>query len=112
MRYIVTGADGQLGGRVAANMLNEVSGDQLIFTCPDLSRLRPERVKIWKEKGVTIKEANYDNKDQMIETFKGGDRIYFVSGVIIGVNFHIISDWINHNKSDEKGSNNAKIVAC
>lgn len=29
-----------------------------------------------------------------------------------GVNFHIISDWINHNKSDEKGSNNAKIVAC
>jgi hypothetical protein len=28
------------------------------------------------------------------------------------VNFHIISDWINHNKSDEKGSNNAKIVAC
>lgn len=84
MRYIVTGADGQLGGRVAANILNEVSGDQLIFTCPDLNRLRPERVKIWEEKGVAIREANYDNKDQMIEAFKGGDRIYFVSGVIIG----------------------------
>ncbi|AJA48821.1 hypothetical protein CPAST_c27540 [Clostridium pasteurianum DSM 525 = ATCC 6013] len=35
MRYIVTGADGQLGGRVSSNMLNEVSGDQLIFTCPE-----------------------------------------------------------------------------
>ncbi|AFA48482.1 ATP-binding protein [Acetobacterium woodii] len=29
-----------------------------------------------------------------------------------GVNFHIISDWINHNKSDEKEPNNAKIMAC
>jgi len=28
------------------------------------------------------------------------------------VNFHIISDWINHNKSDEKERNNAKIMAC
>jgi len=34
MGYIVAGADGQLGGRVATNMLNEVSGEQLIFTCP------------------------------------------------------------------------------
>jgi len=84
MRYIVTGADGQLGGRVAANMLNEVAGEQLIFTCPDLKRLRKERVDIWKEKGVTIREANYDNKEQIIEAFKGGDRIYMVSGVIIG----------------------------
>ncbi|AFA46945.1 tyrosine-type recombinase/integrase [Acetobacterium woodii] len=30
----------------------------------------------------------------------------------LGVNFHIISDWINHNKSDEKEPNNAKIMAC
>lgn len=47
MRYIVTGADGQLGGRVAANMLNEVAGDQLIFTCPDKSRLSEKRVEDW-----------------------------------------------------------------
>ncbi|MBC3797620.1 NmrA family NAD(P)-binding protein [Acetobacterium tundrae] len=84
MRYIVTGADGQLGGRVASNMLKEVSGDQLIFTCPDLNRLRPERTKDWEEKDVIIKEANYDDKAQMTEAFKGGDRIYIVSGVIIG----------------------------
>lgn len=84
MRYIVTGADGQLGGRVASNMLKEVPGEQLIFTCPDLKRLRPERLKVWEEQGVTLKEANYDNKEQMIEAFKGGDRIYMVSGVVIG----------------------------
>jgi len=84
MRYIVTGTDGQLGGRVAANMLNEVSGEQLIFTCPILSRLPKEKIEAWEKQGVTVKEANYDNKAQMIEAFKGGDRIYIVSGVIIG----------------------------
>ena len=84
MRYIVTGADGQLGGRVAANMLNEVAGDQLIFTCPDKSRLSEKRVEDWTKQGVTVREANYDNKEQMIEAFKGGDRLYMVSGVVIG----------------------------
>jgi NAD(P)H dehydrogenase (quinone) len=39
MRYIVTGADGQLGRRVAEDMLGEVPGEQLIFTCPVISRL-------------------------------------------------------------------------
>ena len=34
MRYIVTGCDGKLGGRVAENMLKEVQPSELIFTCP------------------------------------------------------------------------------
>lgn len=84
MRYIVTGSDGQLGGRVAANMLKEVSGDQLIFTCPMISRLPEEKLEDWKSRGVEVREANYDDKNQMIEAFKGGDRIYFVSGILNG----------------------------
>lgn len=31
MRYIVTGCDGQLGGRVAENMIKEVAGTDLIL---------------------------------------------------------------------------------
>ena len=84
MRYIVTGADGQLGGRVAENMLHEVSGEQLIFTCPKLKRLSKEKVEAWEKQGVTIREANYDNKEQMIEAFTGGNRIYVVSSIING----------------------------
>ncbi|SDZ20169.1 NAD(P)H dehydrogenase (quinone) [Evansella caseinilytica] len=84
MRYIVTGADGQLGGRVAANMLKKVSGDQLIFTSPNISRIAPEALKAWKEQGVTVREADYNDKKQMTEAFRGGDRIYIVSGVVIG----------------------------
>ncbi len=84
MRYIVTGADGQLGGRVANNMLNQVSGEQLIFTCPAVNRLAEEKLSLWKSQGVSIREANYDNKAQMIDSFKGGDRIWIVSGVLNG----------------------------
>jgi NAD(P)H dehydrogenase (quinone) len=84
MRYIVTGCDGQLAGRVAINMLNEVSGNQLIFTSPDLARLSKEKLKAWEEQGISVKEANYDNKEGMIKAFSGGDRIYFVSSIING----------------------------
>ena len=84
MRYIVTGCDGQLGGRVAKNMFKEVPGEQLIFTCPDLNRIDPERRKLWEEAGVSLRQANYDDKEGMVEAFSGGDRIYFVSSIING----------------------------
>lgn len=45
MRYIVTGCDGLLGGRVAENMIKEVAGTDHIFTCPDLSRLPRQKKK-------------------------------------------------------------------
>jgi NAD(P)H dehydrogenase (quinone) len=84
MKYIVTGVDGQLGGRVAANMLTEVAGEQLIFTCPDLRRVPKERLVYWEFMGVAVQEANYSNREQMTQAFRGGNRIYIVSGVIIG----------------------------
>lgn len=84
MKYIITGCNGDLGGRVAANMLSEVSGDQLIFTCSDLSRVAPEKLKAWQDKGVSVRQANYDNVEEMAEAFKGGNRIYIVSGTTIG----------------------------
>lgn len=84
MKYIVTGCDGQLGSRVAENMLKLEDPSNLIFTCPDLSRLNPERKQRWESLGVTIRQANYDNKDEMIEAFRGGNRIYVVSAVLNG----------------------------
>ncbi len=44
MKYIVTGCDGQLGGRVAANMIKEVPGQDLIFTY-----MWEENVTNWKQ---------------------------------------------------------------
>lgn len=84
MKYLVTGADGKLAGRVAENMLKEVSGKDLIFTCPNVARLSEEKKKEWIEKGVEIREANYDNEEQMTEAFYGADRLFFISSIING----------------------------
>lgn len=84
MRYIITGADGQLGGRVANNMLNQVSDEQLIFTCPFPERLPKEKKENWETQGVALRVANYDNKAQMIEAFAGAERMFMVSGVLNG----------------------------
>lgn len=84
MKYLVTGADGKLAGRVADNMLSEVGGTELIFTCPNLQRLSSEKRRKWEEQGVEVLEANYDREEQMEQAFRGADRIFFISSIING----------------------------
>lgn len=84
MRYIVTGADGQLAGRVAENMLNQVDGSQLTFTCYKLNRVPADKKDRWTKAGVRIVEANYDDPESLEKAFKGGDRLYLVSGLAVG----------------------------
>lgn len=84
MKYIITGVDGKLGGRVAELMLSETEASNLIFTCPNLTWLNQEKKEKWLKLGVSIKQANYDNVEEMKEAFKGGERIFIVSAVTIG----------------------------
>ncbi|KXT79652.1 NmrA family NAD(P)-binding protein [Streptococcus panodentis] len=84
MKYIITGCDGQLGGRVTENMLKEVKGSDLIVTCPFLDRLDPEKKERWEGLGIAVRQANYDNLEEMTAAFQGGDRIFIVSAVTIG----------------------------
>ncbi|GAU75607.1 NmrA family NAD(P)-binding protein [Fusibacter sp. 3D3] len=84
MRYIVTGTDGKLAGRIAENMLKEVNPVDLIFTCPSIENLDPEKKATWEKLGVTVKQGNYNNVEEMTQAFEGGDRIYIVSGVLLG----------------------------
>ena len=84
MKYIVTGVDGKLGGRVAELMLEEVAAADLIFTCPNMDWLKPEKHERWEAAGVAVRQANYDNVEEMTKAFRGGDRIYIVSAVTIG----------------------------
>lgn len=84
MRYIVTGADGKLAGRIAENMILEVGGKNLIFTVWQLKHVPQEKLDRWKSEGVTIFEANYDDVESLNRAYKGGDRIYIVSGLEVG----------------------------
>lgn len=84
MRYIITGCDGKLGGRVAEIMLEKVKPSELTFTCPYIERLNPEKRKRWESSGVKVEQANYDSVEEMTKAFEGGDRIFIVSGLTIG----------------------------
>ncbi|AFS01011.1 NmrA family NAD(P)-binding protein [Lentilactobacillus buchneri] len=84
MRYIITGADGKLAGRVAELMLKEVSGEQLTFTCYKIDRVPKDKLKHWKDAGVRVVEADYNDKSSMLKAFEGGDRLYLISGLDVG----------------------------
>lgn len=57
MKYLVTGADDKLAGRVANNMLEAVAGIDLIFTCPNLARVPMEKKTAWEEKRSNCKRS-------------------------------------------------------
>lgn len=84
MRYIVTGADGKLAGRIAEQMIEEVGGEHLTFTVWSLKFVPEDKLNRWKKAGVTIFEANYDDVEALNQAFKGGDRVYIVSGLEVG----------------------------
>jgi NAD(P)H dehydrogenase (quinone) len=85
MRYLITGVDGQLGGRVAENMLKVVEPNNLVFTCPDMKRLKSDKLKNWLSLGISVKEANYDNAEQLAHCFSDVDRMFMVSGILNGL---------------------------
>ncbi|QNE50905.1 MULTISPECIES: NmrA family NAD(P)-binding protein [Enterobacteriaceae] len=84
MKYVITGVDGKLGGRVAENMISSANPEELIFTCPEPGRIDSELRNCWKSLGIELRQANYDDPEGMEKSFAGGTRLFMVSGVLIG----------------------------
>lgn len=84
MKYVITGCDGKLGGRIAENMIYHELPKNLIFTCPFPENLPQEKQEQWAQLGISVRAANYDKPEQMVDAFKGAGRIVIVSGVLIG----------------------------
>lgn len=82
--YIVTGVGGQLNGKAADEILDLVPADQLIFTASDISHIAPQRLEKWRDLGVTIRRANYDDPAGMVGAFKGAERLLLVPTWSIG----------------------------
>lgn len=84
MKYVVTGVDGKLAGRVAEHMLGQTEGSELIFTCPNPDRVPEEKKKRWNQAGVTLRAVSYDDEEQMTAAFSGGERLFFISSILNG----------------------------
>lgn len=82
--YVITGADGQLSGKIIENVLREVDGDQVIVTSPSPERIAPARRERWERAGVTIRHADYADPEGLVRAFDGAEVGFFVSGMIVG----------------------------
>ncbi|MDC7240977.1 MAG: NmrA family NAD(P)-binding protein [Spirochaetales bacterium] len=84
MKYLMNGVDGHLGTAAADEMLTLVDPKDLIFCAYSLDAIKAENLNRWKDLGVTIREANYENYDQMVEAFTGADRMLLISTYALG----------------------------
>ena len=74
-KILVTGATGHLGGQVLKLLMEKVDPTSLSAIARDTAKLAS-----FKEQGVNVIQADYDNPDSLETAFAGIDSLYFVSG--------------------------------
>ena len=67
MAIVVSGASGELGTQVAQFLLEQVNPSDLIL----LTR-SPEKLSWASEKGAQIRQADFDDTDQLTKALQGG----------------------------------------
>lgn len=75
----VTGATGQLGRLVLSHLLTSVPADQLVAIARD-----PSKAADLAERGVTVREGDYDRPDTLGPALEGVDRLLLISGSEVG----------------------------
>ncbi|GAA2243815.1 NAD(P)H-binding protein [Herbiconiux moechotypicola] len=78
---IVTGVGGFVSAAVAEQLLAESGPSGLIVTSRDEAVL--DR---WRARGVDARRAGYDDREALVEAFRGGDRLFLVSAMEAGPN--------------------------
>ena len=74
--YLVTGASGQLGQAVINHLLNtyKVPANKIIATTRE-----PAKLAALAAKGVTIRDANFDDEAHLTKAFAGAARLLLIS---------------------------------
>jgi NAD(P)H dehydrogenase (quinone) len=76
MSIVVTGATGQLGRLVLTELLDRgVPADRLVAVGRQVERLRD-----LAERGVTVRQADFDRPDTLAAAFDGAEQLLLVSG--------------------------------
>ena len=77
--YAVTGATGKLGRLVLDELLTKTEPGSIVA----LAR-NPGALADYAEKGVQVREADYDDADSLRVAFAGVDRVLLISGNAVG----------------------------
>jgi len=78
MKILVTGATGNLGSNIIGNLVKEMSTSDIIAGVRDL---HSEKAQAYKEQGIEVRLTDFENKETLVEAFKGVDRVFTVSTV-------------------------------
>ncbi len=79
MSIVITGASGQLGRLTAELVLDRVPASEVILTTR-----RPEALSDLAERGVTVRQADFDRPETLAEAFAGGERLLLISADDLG----------------------------
>lgn len=77
--YAVTGATGKLGRLVLDELLQKVSPGDVVALARE-----PGKLADYAEKGVHVREADYDDAESLRGALQGVDRVLLISGNAVG----------------------------
>ncbi|MEU8270025.1 SDR family oxidoreductase [Sphaerisporangium sp. NPDC049002] len=77
---VVTGATGQLGRLVVEGLLKTTPPGQIVAAVRN-----PEKAADLAERGVQVREADYDRPETLKSAFAAGDRVLLISSDTVGV---------------------------
>ncbi|GMF28597.1 unnamed protein product [Phytophthora lilii] len=76
VKYVLTGADGNLGG-FAADYIAEIKNDndEIVFTSYKFDSVPAEKKAAWEAKGIKVVPATYDDVDTLKKVFEGAEAV-------------------------------------
>ncbi|WP_333499753.1 SDR family oxidoreductase [Kluyvera sp. CHPC 1.2972] len=75
----ITGATGQLGQHVIANLLNTTAASQLVAVVRN-----PAKAEALSQKGIVVRQADYGDEAALIKALQGVDKLLIISSSEVG----------------------------
>jgi len=76
LKILVTGAAGNLGSSIIENLVKKVPASDIIAGVRDL---QSEKAKSYEAQGIEVRLTDFENKESLVEAFKGVDRVFNIS---------------------------------
>jgi len=76
MKILVTGATGQLGGKIVEFLASKVATTDIIAGTTNATS---EKAKTLTEQGIEVRTTDFENKASLVEAFQGVDKVFIVS---------------------------------
>ncbi len=93
---LVTGASGHLGRRVLELLLESQSGQVMAVT------RHPEKLADFAQRGVLVRQGDFDVPENLIAAFTGADRVLIISTDVVGESGRRLKQHVNAVQAAEK----------